>query len=76
MTEEGLTGEQREALDNWLMLAALRESMTQTHDLAHINVKTHDIDFAQCSLWVCKRNRQKLLDWGCDVTAIAQEEQR
>lgn len=71
MTESGLNGEQREALDNWLLLGALREAYTQLHDLAHITVKTHDIDFAHCSLWVCRKNREKLLGWGCDVTALA-----
>ena len=71
MTESGLNGEQREALDNWLLLGALREAYTELHDLAHITAKTHDIDFAHCSLWVCRKNRERLLGWGCDVTALS-----
>lgn len=71
MTESGLNGEQREALDNWLLLGALREAYTELHDLAHITAKTHDIDFAHCSLWVCRKSRERLLGWGCDVTALS-----
>lgn len=73
MSEEEMSdmnGEEREALDNWFLLGALREAYTETHDLAHITSKSWDIDFAHCSRWVCRKNRKKLLGWGCDVTAL------
>lgn len=66
-----LTGEEREALDNWLLLAALRDAYTELHDLHHISSKSWDIDFVHCASWVCRKNRGKLLEWGLDVTALA-----
>lgn len=66
-----LTGEQREALDNWLMLAALREAYEQVHTYAHAAEVRADIDFAVCHSWVCRRNREKLIGWGCDVVALS-----
>lgn len=69
-TGEGLNGEQREALDNWLMLANLREAYEKVHTYAHAAEVRAEIDFVHCHAWLCRQHRTVLLNWGCDVTKL------